>query len=439
MKRFPDDVAILKHLDPQTWDMQTSFARSAAFQTGVKLAAQSESWKHKNVHRKEWWSVSREQLWPQLVRYGLAPCLSYEALKQHRTKIDAAALVNQTRADSSYILDCLGSDFWLNLTRLLGETVQALATLCQKRYFQRRWIVQEVFHSRPEAITVRWGSFQMNSPSLVESVTKLTDLLHFDAQLLRPLRTRGWVSSSLNEMDEEVWMSCKAATDILGMRDLPPSLSSRTTTGSSHVILDWLRRYQDTSCSDTRDRLYAFVSVAEQSSITPDYRLTAQSVYTGFAGSLIEPNGLGVVLGMAAWQHRKVAGRLRSLPSWVPDFRHALPVINPYMMHGARKPFEFDKIADEKVKISNAGKLLSFQALIAAFVRLPEALLQRLPGLEISDVACKIIQRKELSSGFVLRPVPGSVSEFLLLGDWEEDADILPHVAPFEVQTIALS
>ena len=438
LDRFPNDATILKHLDLQQSDAQNSPLRSAAFHAGMKLAERSASWKTKKpgvLSR----NASRDVLWPKLIHYGLAPHLSYERLQQHIVKIDAKALIAQTRANSSYIMDSLGREFWLNFTALLSNTVQAMAALCQRRYFHRRWIVQEVFHSRPEAAMIRWGPFSTDTLTFVKSVKELIDLLHYQEQPLRYLRARGWVAPGLDKIKESVWASCKNAIDVIGMKDFPPLRSFRPTLGGGRIILDWLRRYQDTSCSDERDRLYAFVSIGEQPLITVNYRLSAEDVYTDFTGRVVEQGGLGIVLELASWQHRNVQQRSKTVPSWALDFRHGLPEVALYTMRSALAPDKALKLIDsEKVRTSSPAKSLIFQAIVSPFTGVSEVLLEGIPDLQIGDVACKIIQRREFEAAFVLRPLHDSDNGFILLGGWGNDSEMEPYIGPFAVQTITL-
>jgi hypothetical protein len=291
----------------------------------------------------------------------------------------------------------------------------------------------------------------VGAASFTKAISSLNNLLGSNV-FLEPLRIRGWMMENIHRRNQHDSTICEAATAILDMKTLPLSVATFKRGGPGKV-LTWIRRFQTMKCADDRDLVLALLSVAKnQASIKPNYRSPTNNIYINFACKLVEQGAIGIVLGMASYRRTEGStGRVTlsspGLPSWVPDFRCPLPSVNPMAMAGALLSPIHREVRDEEVKISDSGRMFTFQARIGEFITSgsdnggrPKV---RSAELHAVNIACWIPQMKEFSSGFVLTRMPNSTDCFRLIGDWEtirdrEQKDILDFVENIRVETISL-
>ncbi|PPJ56525.1 hypothetical protein CBER1_03888 [Cercospora berteroae] len=168
-------------------------------------------------------------------------------------------------------------------------------TFLARRYFSRRWVVQEVYWARVNGrpAEVLCGNMQSTWGSIAAT-------LRFIGHLV------GGIA------DEEHMLLA-----------LPLLLKSRPTPQPMEV----LKLFNHLGCSDPRDRIFALVSLC--SGQTVDYNRSCEGVYLDFAAEVAmdeTPHKWEQLLWLAAYQ---ASSPLRKpeieLPSWVPDWRLELP------------------------------------------------------------------------------------------------------------------
>ncbi|KAF7531295.1 hypothetical protein G7054_g8997 [Neopestalotiopsis clavispora] len=135
---------------------------------------------------------------------------------------------------------------------------KALSALCERPYWRRMWIIQELLHARK--ITVWCG-------------TKYFDWSDIEALYLKleTIQNTHWFAH------HEFFMPIKqsAATTMIWQRahwrhpKTPPPRLSRLI----EIFRDW-------HCTDIRDKVFALVGMATpESTIVPDYALTTREIY----------------------------------------------------------------------------------------------------------------------------------------------------------------
>lgn len=327
------------HLDPRRSNVRMSLAQRVAFRAARFLATCDER------RRGSWsrWLLTRSTSLSEL-----AWRLMQFALQDAR---DDPQYVEEIRAD-----------------------VQALATLCDRRYFSRRWVVQEMYHSDVKSTRVYWG------PCFVEALKMeraVETALQIDLWFLQ-LRMAGWSHVGLN--NDAFWF----ASGIFGAHSRDDS------------ILNVLEAFRHTSCKDDRDRLFALLSIGRQNIMLPDYNLTAEEAFTIFAKRMVQLGHASDILKLAACQKTVQGSQSVSLPSWVPDLR--LPL---YLLKADRATMGPPHLID-RVAVTGGGLSLT------AHVRLPflEEYIQ--PGFRIQqgDLICRthLYTGSMAGSGAVLRP-----------------------------------
>ena len=92
-------------------------------------------------------------------------------------------------------------------------------------------------------------------------------------------------------------------------------------------IIETLHIFEDAKCYDTRDRLYAHLSMGwSPGKFSVDYTASVEDVYAGFAFTLLRATSddlLPAILASASCRHDERSIAPRRLPSWVPDWQIA--------------------------------------------------------------------------------------------------------------------
>lgn len=159
---------------------------------------------------------------------------------------------------------------------------KALKLLFQRRYFSRLWSILETLYAR--RLEVVCGQQQSIRWSNTLSGSDLSDIL-----------VPTWF------YDRNSWEDC---------RDLHPLL---------HLII------QTTSynCFDPRDKVFAILALFDNN-FSADYKLDVESVYTRFAGYLLQTLSVfGIFMLVANYP------KAFNLPSWVPDWSQNLRLLAP--------------------------------------------------------------------------------------------------------------
>lgn len=188
-------------------------------------------------------------------------------------------------------------------------TLEKLLQFCQRRYFMRRWILQEVGVAKDSQF---WcGNSNIDGYSLADAASCLLfadspipitmPFMRF-MSLRRPERYHASRKKRRNsESDGE---EGKGPTDTEGFR-----------------AIGALERYKEFDCSDGRDRIASLSWVDEKSRLfSVEYGASTERVFLNFAKTVlsISPECLASTLSSAARRRHSVS---LTLPSWVPDWR----------------------------------------------------------------------------------------------------------------------
>ena len=109
------------------------------------------------------------------------------------------------------------------------------------------------------------------------------------------------------------------------------------------VISHQMAYYRTRSCKDPKDKIYGFLGLGEKNDdkpdIQPDYSMSDQSVYEEIAGRIMEkPGGLDLLEEVLPEQSLPDNTRMKSLPSWVPDWTINVPLNAVRPMFNVRQP-----------------------------------------------------------------------------------------------------
>ena len=204
-----------------------------------------------------------------------------------------------------------------------------------RRYWERRWIVQELYHSTLNTGEVRWGPcvFQglknlqfsalwwivgrgnyLNSPH--EDVTSYEEDLSFFS----------FVTRDQFEQHLHATRAIDLIRDISTLRhDSRFKKHLHPWSDGGGILGDALNRFRATKCADDRDRLYALLSMDPDCDIKRDYSMSTSQIFTLFATSLIQRGQFtSLLMCLASEELEPGVTRLQGLPSWVPDLRSRL-------------------------------------------------------------------------------------------------------------------
>ena len=195
-----------------------------------------------------------------------------------------------------------------------------MATFRRRRYFSRRWIVQELFNSQD-----------------------IICLCGMDAVSWSFLQTAGCYRSKESSTGSFVFQQQAVIPEYL--TDCSPILGDDVG-----IVLRELCRYSTLQCQDPRDRIYALLHVLGWTDFPTDYTEHYSSVYTRFVHFMAAKNPyiedkfqnqtsmFSILIPMAAYQvnQRNISSlNDSSIPSWVPEWRQDVrPLRTPSIIDG---------------------------------------------------------------------------------------------------------
>ncbi|KPI42446.1 uncharacterized protein AB675_9577 [Cyphellophora attinorum] len=193
----------------------------------------------------------------------------------------------------------------LNKVGTRHPLIVTVCTMLQKffdrRYFSRRWVLQEIFHGKSTQITcgqqsMMWYDFEESHRSL--------------------WLVNGLVANRIKRLQFDI--PTAATTQV--------SLSWRTQQRDGQlpakVMLDLLLMFNSAECEDVRDRLFSLLSFDSRFQLLPDYTMSVSQVCLQFARVCIQSGLFESVLSAALNQIdtlRDGVTRRLDLQSWVPD------------------------------------------------------------------------------------------------------------------------
>ncbi|KAK3628383.1 hypothetical protein LTR56_018651 [Elasticomyces elasticus] len=164
--------------------------------------------------------------------------------------------------------------------------------LLSRRWFSRRWIIQETFYGADP--TLFCGSASISISTLDTSIRRL----HY--------------SLSRCGFGKEA-MLLSGAMQVTAL----PKAARQVNSFAS---------FDRFGCHDDRDRIYALLGVHGPPGLRPDYSLSVEDAYYHVAEAFVRHEGVGAILWQAAGRARRAYsrsddGNSGSLPAWVPDWR----------------------------------------------------------------------------------------------------------------------
>jgi hypothetical protein len=319
----------------------------------------------------------------------------------------------------------------------LDVMTKAVSNLVSRRYFSRRWVLQERFHSFRQPTFVCWNRYGFEIQDFVEAVEHYGETLNWDLigelQGLKPTDSSNQAkastaSSGVANSRYTLKAAWSKAHRILQLeqtdprRELEPGITIEISISTPWKrLMRALDAYHDLSCSDERDRLYALLSLSGRAlTVGPDYQLDTDTMCVRFAEGVLMTGLLPQLLVLAACQRSeevfKAHGSVSAgLPSWVPDLR--LPILysrcSRYSIYN-------------RESVSLDGHVLRFEALLldASDFLYREAEAEydwvdfRLRGHRMplsGEMLCSIDGEYSLSV-LVLRPIKGSEQSYELVG-----------------------
>ncbi|WPB04597.1 uncharacterized protein RHO25_009243 [Cercospora beticola] len=150
------------------------------------------------------------------------------------------------------------SDLSLRRSWNFRRTLRILKLFLRRRYFTRRWVVQEISHARNNTLELRWGVYTF------VNLSQFLEVMHvLEASLLT-------TSQTLHGSDQNIhkW-TCR------NLRDLSMSLTSilSCATAPAPQLPTLLAVCHSLECFDRRDILFSLISIDPLCNIQPDYRL----------------------------------------------------------------------------------------------------------------------------------------------------------------------
>lgn len=157
-------------------DARMSRTQRLAFQVAFELAERN------NVLEDEIpWTLDPlpdnliNRLWPRLVRYAVAG-LSGQAVCNCLMRGAVHRKLLQRPKIAGHLLQALAQRCLREFVEALVRAYHAALGLCTRRYFQRRWVIQEIYQSRPGYMLLRWGSFATRVDEFMDRVPLMDSL-----------------------------------------------------------------------------------------------------------------------------------------------------------------------------------------------------------------------------------------------------------------------
>lgn len=191
---------------------------------------------------------------------------------------------------------------WLRRRDLASSATK----LFSKRYFKRRWIVQELCNSNRRTTQMYWGAFTCLLEDLWNSRYELETI--YALSFKQTHASRSGIKANLENM-------AAFGTFYSVVRETGSDSGPR---GLNNFIALVLSCRMD--CSDLRDLSYSLLSIAPVLGIVPDYSFSTAMVFTQLARKLIENGALSFVLLNSCGSQEPC--RIQGLPTWVPDLGH---------------------------------------------------------------------------------------------------------------------
>ncbi|KAK0704485.1 heterokaryon incompatibility protein-domain-containing protein [Lasiosphaeris hirsuta] len=197
--------------------------------------------------------------------------------------------------------------------------IEAVASLFERDYWSRLWVVQEVFNAK--AIRVYCGT----SPSLgYRAFVDASVAFRSNRELLNTFfpanSVRGRSGASLRSQ-----FSVSQVLVHQGPAGFPDFRLFKDAHSDGSILLDALRACRRKLATEPRDKVFGILGVLPQEirdEFPPDYNLSAKDVYTDIVDYLLTTTGRLDVICEAIHFPLHTSAVTSSLPSFVPDWSH---------------------------------------------------------------------------------------------------------------------
>lgn len=222
------------------------------------------------------------------------------------------------------------------------EHWKALARLCQRSYWTRCWIVQEIVLS--ENVFLFCGELSVNIQALFAILREI--LVHRGGNFMEHQNLMPYILHRYPGSLRSAWRSHR-------------------TVKSKRYLYDNLLTFRDHKCSQKRDRFYSLLGITKPytgAELPVDYQIDETEVYIQVVKYIIE--GTGNLDILCECRPRVMLGderNLQSLPSWVTDWhpRDSAPQFfrrrsQKYAKAGGEQASKIAYIKGGKVLVTNA-------------------------------------------------------------------------------------
>ena len=243
----------------------------------------------------------------------------------------------------------------------------ALATFTQRRYFKRRWVLQELFNA--QSATVYCGASSIGWDALERAFERLTqmNLEHIPV-------------NAYPEFHLPAFSIHYGNASARSLR--PDTLWSNRSSGRS--LLERLVSFRKAECSYTRDRVYSLLGFGQGRVIVDvDYSIEATTLWKIVAKELVKQGYSPWAIELSANQAKLPTRAHIELPSWVPDL--GLPFTMQYgnWFQPENRTASIDDTVRLRVKASYFGTVVydNGRAILVSPGEVSKDVIERLQGL----------------------------------------------------------
>ncbi|KXH43885.1 hypothetical protein CSAL01_01801 [Colletotrichum salicis] len=227
--------------------------------------------------------------------------------------------------------------------------VRAVISLFEREYWNRLWVVQEVFNARK--ILVYCGSSVLPWETYTDAASVFRNNMKvLNRYLSGTKQGKTYTGVSRNHF------TYAAILANHGPSSLPKSRSLTGFIFGEYSLLEVMRACRTKNATDPKDKVFGTLGLLSEelrNDIRVDYRSTLKSIYTHIVDLIVSTTGrLDVICDSI---HYPLHANNASLPSWVPDWSH-----NPgtKAMGAMNLTSKFSASLSQKAKIVLDGNLL---------------------------------------------------------------------------------
>ena len=211
---------------------------------------------------------------------------------------------------------------------LFTQVMAGIEDICSRDWVRRIWVKQEVWAATKLIVRCGTSNLSWNGYKHCGNVT-----LQPPVGSVRPIRTHGGIVEPCKPRLIPEHTSCLQS--LRSRTDPPPEIPSYDIEVQGEVeMLRLLNRSTACQYSNSHDRIYALLAMAEIKRsgdqlisdhhtriLTVDYTITLEKLFQNLAKSIMLELGAYSILATDGtfWERSGL-----NLPSWVPDFRHAV-------------------------------------------------------------------------------------------------------------------